>query len=217
MAKQVIPVKNTKLGTNSKTLSGSSYLTASRTGSGKSFDPYVDTVDLAASTKTTLTTNTSDIATLKTDVSNLKQSTGSTNKDGKAESMTFTLDLVIDSVGVQTLTITAIDTVNLANGTGYTTPTIASSDTTLGKNNRFKVSAFMDTNHSDYIVQSTYEDSTGFDYTKLQEKVSVEISNIAADEFYFRIVDTKRIPLTNLQIAKMGTLRIKFEINGTKR
>ena len=58
MATRISPTQNTKLGTNSKTISGSTYLTASRTGSGESYSPYVDTIDLASSTKTSITDNT---------------------------------------------------------------------------------------------------------------------------------------------------------------
>ena len=140
-----------------------------------------------------------------------------TGKDGRVESMTYNLDLSINSVGAQTLTITTIDVVNLPQGTGYAAPTIASVDSTLGKNNRFLVNNFMMTNHANYVVQATYEDGAGFDYTKRQEDIDVEISGIAADTFYFRLVDKKGIPLTNLQIAKMGTLKLRFEITGTKR
>ena len=75
----------------------------------------------------------------------------------------------------------------------------------------------MTTDHSDYIVQATYEDGAGFDYTDLQEEIDVQVSGLASDTFYFRIVDKKGVPLTNLRLAKMGTLKLKFEITGTKR
>lgn len=217
MATQITPSQNSKLGTNSKTIAGSTYLSASRAGSGKSFDPYVDTVDLSSTTKNSITGNTSDITTLKNDVSRLKASNKHVSNSGKGESMSFNLDLSINSVGAQTLTISTIDIVNLAAGTGYGQPTIASADPTLGKNNRFSVTKFMTSSHSKFVVQAAYEDGSGFDYTKLQEEVGVEVSGIANDTFVFRIVNRRGIPLTNLQIAKMGTLRMKFKIQGTNR
>ena len=75
----------------------------------------------------------------------------------------------------------------------------------------------MTTDHANYIVQATYEDGAGFDYTDLQEEIDIEISGCAADSFYFRMVNKKGIPLTNLRLAKMGTLKLKLEITGTKR
>jgi len=217
MATQITPSKNSKLGTNSKTVAGSTHLTATRTGSGKSYDPYVDTVDLSNDTKSSITTNTSDITTLKNDVTTLKAKNKHIVKDGQGESMTFNLDLSINSVGAQTLTINTIDIVNLAGGSGYNIPTIASVDATLGKNNRFLVNEFMNGQHINFIVQATCENSVGFDYTKKQEEVNVEVSGIASDTFYFRLTDKKGIPLTNLQIAKKETLRLRFEISGTNR
>jgi len=217
MATQITPAKNSKLGTNSKTIAGSTYLSATRTGSGKSYDPYVDTVDLSSSTKDSISNNTTDITTLQNDVSVLKASNKHVNKSGSGEFLSFNLDLSIASGGTQTLTTTVIDTINLASGTGYSTPTIASVDTTLGKNNRFLVNAFMMSDHSNFTVQASCENSVGFDYTKKQEEVNIEISGIASDTFYFRLVDEKGIPLTNLQIAKKETLRLRFEISGTNR
>jgi len=72
MAKQIVPLKNSKLGSNSKTLAGSTYLTVTRTGEGKECLPYVDTVDLSASTITTITTHTSDITSIKNDITSIK-------------------------------------------------------------------------------------------------------------------------------------------------
>tara|TARA_R110000765_G_scaffold12827_5_gene39241 strand:- start:3814 stop:4470 length:657 start_codon:yes stop_codon:yes gene_type:complete len=218
MAKQITPLKNSRLGSNSKTLAGSSYLTVTRTGEGKECIPYIDTVDLSSSTITTMTTHTSDITTLKTDVAAVKSTQDNyDDKQKDSEFITFKMDLSIAAGGTQTLTTTVLDTVSLVNGTGYVSPTIASSDATLGKNNRFLVNKFMTTDHTDYIVQATYEDGAGFDYTDLQEEIDVEISGYAADTFYFRLVNKKGIPLTNLRLAKMGTLTLKFEITGTKR
>lgn len=217
MATQITPSQNSKLGTNSKTIAGSTYVSASRTGSGKSFDPYIDTVDLSSTTKGSITANTSNITTLQGDVSTLKASNKHASNSGQGESMTFNLDLSINSVGAQTLTISTIDIVNLVGGSGYGTPTIASVDSTLGKNNRFLVNTFMMSDHSNFVVQAVYEDGAGFDYTKLQEEVDIEVSGVASDTFYFRIVNKRGIPLTNLQIAKMGILRMKFKIQGTNR
>ena len=217
MATQITPSQNSKLGTNSKTIAGSTYVSTSRTGSGKSFDPYIDTVDLSSTTKGSITANTSNITTLQGDVSVLKASNKHASNSGQGESMTFNLDLSINSVGAQTLTISTIDIVNLVGGSGYGTPTIASVDSTLGKNNRFLVNTFMMSDHSNFVVQATCENSVGFDYTKKQEEVNIEVSGIASDTFYFRLVDKKGIPLTNLQIAKKETLRLKFEISGTNR
>ena len=218
MAKQITPLKNSKLGSNSKTLVGSSYLQVTRTGEGKECLPYVDTVDLAPSTKTTITTHTSNITTLQSDVSAIKTiQNGAENKNTKAEFMVCNVDISIASGGTQTIAATIIDVVNLSSGTGYYKPTVATTDATLGKNNRFLVNKFMTTDHSDYIVQATYEDGAGFDYTDLQEEIDVQVSELSSDTFYFRIVNKKGIPLTNLRLAKMGTLTLKFEITGTKR
>ena len=217
MATQITPSQNSKLGTNSKTIAGSTYLSASRTGSGKSFDPYIDTVDLSSTTKDSITSNTSNITTLTNDISILKVSNKHVSNAGKGESMTFNLDLSISSVGAQTLTISTIDIVNLVSGSGYGLPTIASVDTTLGKNNRFLVNNFMTSDHAKFVIQATCENQVGFDYTKKQEEINVEVSGIASDTFYFRLVDKKGIPLTNLQIAKKETLRLRFEISGTNR
>ena len=218
MAKQITPLQNSKLGSNSKTLAGSGYLTVTRTGEGKECIPYIDTVDLSSSTITTLTTNTSDIVTLKTDVAAVKSTQDNyDDKQKDSEFITFEMDLSIASGGTQTITTTVLDTVSLVDGTGYVSPTIVSSDATLGKNNRFLVNKFMTTDHTNYIVQATYEDGAGFDYTNLQEEIDIEISGYAADTFYFRLVNKKGIPLTNLRLAKMGTLTLKFEITGTKR
>ena len=216
MATQITPTQNTKLGTNSKTVAGSTHLSATRAGTGKSYDPFIDTIDLSSTTKDSISTNTSDITTLKTDVATLKGQSATT-KDGRGESMTFNLNLSINSVGAQTLTITTIDIVNLPSGSGYGTPTIASVDSTLGKNNRFLVDTFMTSDHANFVVQATCEYSVGFDYTKKQEEVNVEVSGIGSDKFFFRLVDKKGIPLTNLQIAKKETLRLRFEISGTNR
>ena len=218
MAKQITPLKNSKLGSNSKTLAGSNYLTVVRTGEGKECLPYVDTVDLSSSTKTTMTTHTSNISTLQEDVSIIKTIQNfADSKNTKAEFMVFNLDLSIASGGTQTLEITVVDVVNLKKGTGYVQPTIVSTDATLGKNNRFLVDKFMTTDHARYIVQATCEDGAGFNYTDLQEEIDVQVSSLASDAFYFRIVNKKGIPLTNLRLAKMGTLTLKFEITGTKR
>jgi len=219
MAKQITPLKNSKLGSNSKTLAGSNYLTVTRTGEGKECIPYLDTVDLASATKTTITTHTSDITTIKSDIVDikLKQDNASSDKYKDNEFITFEVDISIASGGTQTVTTTVLDTVSLVNGTGYIKPTIASVDATLGKNNRFLVDKFMTTDHTDYIVQATYEDGAGFDYTDLQEELDIEVNGCAADTFYFRLVNKKGIPLTNLRLAKMGTLTLKFEITGTKR
>jgi len=218
MAKQITPLKNSKLGSNSKTIAGSTYLTVTRTGEGKECLPYTDTVDLAESTKTSITTNTSDITTLKSDVSSLKiLHNHGDSKNTKLEFMVCNVDVSIASGGAQTITPTIVDIVNLSNGTGYYKPTIASADTTLGKNNRFLVNKFMTNAHDSYIVQATYEDGAGFDYTDLQEEIDIQVSELASGQFYFRIVNKKGIPLTNLRLAKMGTLKLKFEITGTKR
>ena len=218
MAKQITPLQNSKLGSNSKTLAGSGYLTVTRTGEGKECIPFVDTVDLSTTTITTLTTNTSDIVTLKTDVAAVKSTQDNyDDKHKDSEFIIFEMDLSIASGGTQTITTTVLDTVSLVDGTGYVSPTIASSDATLGKNNRFVVDKFMTTDHTDYIAQATYEDGAGFDYTNLQEEIDIEINGYAADSFYFRLVNKKGIPLTNLRLAKMGTLTLKFEITGTKR
>ena len=216
MAKQIVPLKNSRLGTNSKTLSGSTYLTVVRTGEGKECIPYIDTVDLAASTKSSITTNISDITNIKQDIYQIQNNaTGDKYKDN--EFIIFEIDLSIASGSTQTITTTVIDKVSLSDGTGYVKPTIATTDATLGKNNRFLVDKFMTTDHTNYIVQATYEDGAGFDYTNLQEEIDVEVSGCAADSFYFRLVNKKGIPLTNLRLAKMGTLKLKFEITGTKR
>ena len=219
MPKQIIPLKNSRLGTNTKTLSGSTYLTVTRTGEGKECIPYLDTVDLAASTKLSITTNISDITNIKQDISHIKlvqdNATGDKYKDN--EFIIFEIDLSIAAGSTQTIITTVLDTVSLANGTGYVKPTIVTTDATLGKNNRFLVDKFMTTDHTNYIVQATYEDGAGFDYTNLQEEIDVEVSGCAADSFYFRLVNKKGIPLTNLRLAKMGTLKLKFEITGTKR
>ena len=219
MAKQIVPLKNSRLGTNSKTLSGSTYLTVVRTGEGKECIPYIDTVDLAASTKSSISTNVSDIVTIKYDVANIKliQNNSKADKYKDNEFIIFEIDLSIASGSTQTITTTVIDKVSLSDGTGYVKPTIATTDATLGKNNRFLVDKFMTTDHTNYIVQATYEDGAGFDYTNLQEEIDVEVSGCAADSFYFRLVNKKGIPLTNLRLAKMGTLKLKFEITGTKR
>ena len=123
----------------------------------------------------------------------------------------FEIDLSIAAGSTQTITTTVLDTVSLAQGTGYVKPTVVTTDATLGKNNRFLVDKFMTTDHTNYIVQATYEDGAGFDYTNLQEEIDVEVSGCAADSFYFRLVNKKGIPLTNLRLAKMGTLKLKFE------
>jgi|TARA_R110000744_G_scaffold380465_1_gene501332 hypothetical protein len=218
MAKQITPLKNSKLGSNSKTLVGSSYLQVTRSGEGKECLPYVDTVDLAPSTKTTITTHTSNITTLQSDVTAIKTiQNGAENKNTKAEFIVCNVDISIASGGTQTIAATVIDVVNLSSGTGYVKPTIVTTDAALGKNNRFLVNKFMTTDHSNYIVQATYEDGAGFDYTDLQEEINIEISGCSADSFYFRMVNKKGIPLTNLRLAKMGTLKLKFEITGTKR
>tara|TARA_R110000824_G_C15164810_1_gene672276 strand:+ start:829 stop:1482 length:654 start_codon:yes stop_codon:yes gene_type:complete len=217
MATQITPSQNSKLGTNSKTIAGSTYLSASRAGSGKSFDPYIDTVDLSSTSKDSISSNTSNITTLQNDVSTLKISNKHVSNAGKGESMTFNLDLSINSVGAQTLTISTIDIVNLTAGSGYGLPTIASVDATLGKNNRFLVNNFMMSDHSRFVVQATCENQIGFGHTRKQEEVNIEVSGVASDTFYFRLVDKKGIPLTNLQIAKKATLRLRFEISGTNR
>ena len=217
MAKQIVPLKNSKLGSNSKTLAGSTYLTVTRTGQGKECIPYIDTVDLSTETKSLMTTNAADIVTIKSDITNLELTQNISDKYKHNEFITFNVDISIASGGTQTITTTLIDVVNLENGTGYIKPTIASVDAALGKNNRFLVDKFMTTDHSNYIVQATYEDGAGFDYTDLQEELNVEVNGCAADTFYFRLVNKKGIPLTNLRLAKMGTLTLKFEITGTKR
>ena len=219
MAKQITPLKNSKLGSNSKTLAGSSYLTVTRTGEGKECIPYVDTVDLSTNTKDSIISNTTDIVTIKSDITDIKliQDNESSTKYKDNEFITFEVDISIASGGTQTITTTVLDTVSLVNGTGYVSPTIASVDATLGKNNRFLVDKFMTTDHTDYIVQVSYEDGAGFDYTDLQEELDIEVNGCAADTFYFRLVNKKGIPLTNLRLAKMGTLTLKFEITGTKR
>ena len=217
MAKQIVPLKNSKLGSNSKTLAGSTYLTVTRTGQGKECIPYIDTVDLSTETKSLITTNAADIVTIKSDITNLELNQNISDKYKHNEFITFNVDISIASGGTQTITTTLVDMVSLENGTGYVTPTVASVDATLGKNNRFLVDKFMTTDHSDYIVQATYEDGAGFDYTNLQEELNVEVNGCAADTFYFRLVNKKGIPLTNLRLAKMGTLTLKFEITGTKR
>ena len=218
MAKQITPLKNSKLGSNSKTLAGSSYLTVTRTGEGKECLPYIDTVDLAESIKTTITTHTTDITSIKGDITAIKnvQNTPE-SKNTKLEFMVCNIDISIASGGTQTIAATIIDVVNLSSGTGYYKPTVVSADATLGKNNRFLVNNFMTNAHSSYIVQATYEDGAGFDYTDLQEEVDVQVSEIASGQFYFRIVNKKGVPLTNLRLAKMGTLKLKLEITGTKR
>lgn len=217
MAKQIVPLKNSKLGSNSKTLAGSTYLTVTRTGQGKECIPYIDTVDLSTETKSLMTTNAADIVTIKSDIANLELTQNISDKYKHNEFITFNVDISIASGGTQTITTTLVDMVSLENGTGYVTPTVASVDAALGKNNRFLVDKFMTTDHSDYIVQATYEDGAGFDYTNLQEELNVEVNGCAADTFYFRLVNKKGIPLTNLRLAKMGTLTLKFEITGTKR
>lgn len=218
MAKQIVPLKNSKLGSNSKTLAGSTYLTVTRTGEGKECLPYVDTVDLSASTITTITTHTSDITSIKNDITSIKSvQNAPESKNTKLEFMVFNLDISIADAGAQTIAATVIDVVNLSSGTGYYQPTVASVDATLGKNNRFLVNSFMTNAHSSYIVQATYEDGSGFDYTNLQEEIDVQVSGCASGQFYFRMVNKKGIPLTNLRLAKMGTLTLKFEITGTKR
>jgi len=217
MAKQIVPLKNSKLGSNSKTLAGSSYLTVIRTGQGKECIPYVDTVDLSTETKALMTTNAADIVTIKSEIETIELIQNISDKYKHNEFITFDVDISIDASGNQTITTTLVDMVNLENGTGYIAPTIASVDATLGKNNRFLVDKFMTTDHTNYIVQATYEDGAGFDYTDLQEELNVEVNGCAADTFYFRLVNKKGIPLTNLRLAKMGTLTLKFEITGTKR
>tara|TARA_R100000697_G_scaffold25983_1_gene34497 strand:+ start:4255 stop:4911 length:657 start_codon:yes stop_codon:yes gene_type:complete len=218
MAKQITPLKNSKLGSNSKTLAGSTYLTVTRTGEGKECLPYIDTVDLSTSTKTTLTTHSSDISSIKNDITSIKIIQNSAeNKGTKLEFLVFKVDIAIASGGAQTITPSVVDVVNLSGGTGYYLPTIASVDTTLGKNNRFLVDKFMTNAHANYIVQATYEDGAGFDYTDLQEEIDVQVSECASGQFNFRIVNKKGMPLTNLRLAKMGTLTLKFEITGTKR
>ena len=217
MAKQIVPLKNSKLGSNSKTLAGSSYLTVIRTGQGKECIPYVDTVDLSTETKALMTTNAADIVTIKSEIETIELIQNISDKYKHNEFITFDVDISIDASGNQTITTTLVDMVNLENGTGYVAPTIASVDATLGKNNRFLVDKFMTTDHTNYIVQATYEDGAGFDYTDLQEELNVEVNGCAADTFYFRLVNKKGIPLTNLRLAKMGTLTLKFEITGTKR
>tara|TARA_R110002020_G_scaffold1420_1_gene6432 strand:- start:10921 stop:11574 length:654 start_codon:yes stop_codon:yes gene_type:complete len=217
MAKQIVPLKNSKLGSNSKTLAGSDYLTVTRTGQGKECIPYIDTVDLSTATKSLMTTNASDIVTIKSNITNIELTQNISDKYKNNEFITFNVDISIASGGTQTITTALVDMVSLENGTGYVTPTVASVDATLGKNNRFLVDKFMTTDHSDYIVQATYEDGAGFDYTNLQEELNVEVNGCAADTFYFRLVNKKGIPLSNLRLAKMGTLTLKFEITGTKR
>ena len=108
MAKQITPLKNSKLGSNSKTLVGSNYLTVTRTGEGKECIPYLDTVDLASATKTTITTHTTDIVTIKSDITDIKliQDNASSDKYKDNEFITFEVDISIASGGTQTVTTT---------------------------------------------------------------------------------------------------------------
>ena len=220
MAQVVIPYSN-KSNQHVEVVAGNG-TTVTRTGAGTAGNPFIYKIDVLSATTSGVSTNKSGVASNLASIGVLQNqvnSLSSVNHRQAGEKYCFYLDISVSGTN-HTLTQTHIETITTSNLTGYKAPTIASSNTAVGVNNKYDVSAFMNNAHASYNVKAYVENRTDTsNYAKELNQYDVECFSKASGSFSFRIIadqlGLRGIPLANNQLDGLS-LRVYFAIEGTK-
>ena len=231
---QVIPTSNSKLGTNTKTSSGSAYIQVKRTGSGTAIAPYVDSVDLAESAKLDIASSVSSIIALKNSISVLENqinSVISTTDVVASEYLMFKVSLSV-STSAHTVTVTHIAAGNKSkNPTGFVKPTVTALNSGgEAYNNRYSVTEFMGSAHTNYLVDasigqtffspSDLPTASSSDNVIAENQLGVEVYYLVSGQFNFRVVQAMAggtyIPISNIELIKYGDINLWFTVKGYK-
>ena len=222
---QVIPTSNSKLGTNTITSSGSAYIQVSRTGSGTAVAPYIDSVDLAESIKSDIAASSSSVITLQNSISLLENqinSMVSTTDVVASEYLMFKVLLNV-TTSAHTVTVTHIASGNKSkNPTGFVKPTITALNSGgEAYNNRYSVTAFMGSAHTNYLVTASVENAEETsDNVITESQLGVEVYDLVSGQFDFRVVQAMAggtyIPISNKELINYGDINLWFTVKGYK-
>ena len=193
--RQVVPTTNSKLGTNSMTKAGSADLSVVRSGAGTVASPYVDTVDLSKTTKSTIKNNISSLRNVENALQRLQAKVDALSKSSDIvsapEYLLFQASILTETSG-QTISITKIHCQSKnKQPTGFYSPTITSANSAgENYNNRFSVTKFMGTSHANYMVQANIENATETTNNVItHSQLGVEILDLVSGEFTLIIVN----------------------------